>query len=101
MLPSVLLVLGLALGGLQLAAQRLVLASAASDIARASARGDPGAAERRLADLAVGVGVPAGVQRSLRRDEDLLCVTLTARPGTGILSVIALRASGCALETRP
>lgn len=97
-LPAVLLVLGIALGGLQLATKRLLLASAAADIARASARGDTDAADTRLAELS---GFGGGVRRAERDEGDLGCVTLTASPGSGMLSTITLSATGCALRTRP
>ena len=89
-LPAVLMVLGLALGSILLATNRLVLSSAASEVARLEARGDTGAAAERIAALGGG----ASVQREGRGA--LHCVALTASPGRGALSLIEVSGRGCA-----
>gem|GEM_PF-1016148 len=87
-LPVVLVVLGLVLGGVALAAHRITLVSAASDAARLQARGD--SAEERLAVLG------PGVEAEWREEGSLLCVDLNATPGGGLLAALSVRGTGCA-----
>lgn len=89
-LPAVLMVLALMLGSILLGAQRLMLTSAAAEVARLEARGDLAAAGARLGSLAF----VSAVQRS--REGPLHCVTLSASPGAGLLAAIQLSARGCA-----
>jgi len=88
--PTVLVVLGLSVGAVVLAAHRLTLSSAAVELARLEARGDVAAAGARLAVLGEGVEVARS------RDGPLLCIVLAARPGAGALGLIRLSAGGCA-----
>ena len=88
--PAVLVVLGLSVGAVMLAAHRLTLGSAAAEVARLEARGDLAAADARVVALGSGVGVARS------RAGPLLCITLTARPGSGALGLISLTADGCA-----
>lgn len=95
-LPAVLLIIGVVLGGFQLAAHRLILAAAAADIARIEARGEPGSVAERLALL-------PGPAPALRRSAhgDVLCVRLDARPGRGLLAALPVAGTGCALRSGP
>lgn len=88
--PAILIVLGLVLGSLMLAAQRISLVSAAGDIARLEARGDAALAGARIAEL------PGGTHISRDRRESLLCVTLSANPGSGTLAPLRIHGRGCA-----
>lgn len=88
--PAVLVVLGLSIGAVVLAAHRLTLSSAAVELARLEARGDVAAAGARLAALGDGVEVARS------RDGPLLCIALAARRGAGALGLIHLGARGCA-----
>lgn len=90
LLPAVLVVLALVIGGILLATQRLTLTAAAAELARLEARGDEALAAVRLARL------PAGTSVSRSRDGEVLCVTLGAAPGHGLLAVVRLTARGCA-----
>lgn len=92
-LPAVLMVLALAVGSILLATHRLVLSSAASEVARLEARGDHTAASARLGAV---VGEPR-VQRESRGA--LHCVTLLATPAAGVLSLIEVSGQGCAAVT--
>lgn len=89
-LPAALLVLGLAVGSIMLATHRLVLSSAAAEIARLEARGDHAAASAARGRLGGGVAV----QRS--RHGPLHCVTLGSSPAGGLLAAIEISAKGCA-----
>lgn len=73
-----------------LAAQRISLVSAAGDIARLEARGDDALAGARIAEL------PRGTRLSRDHQEALLCVTLSANPGSGVLSPLSIHGRGCA-----
>lgn len=92
-LPAVLVVLGLVIGGVMLTAHRVTLVSAAADVARLEARGDLAVAGERLAALPHA----ASVARSSRGA--LHCVTLESRPGVGLLSRIPLTATSCAARS--
>ncbi|GAB2561592.1 TadE/TadG family type IV pilus assembly protein [Leucobacter ruminantium] len=87
-LPAVVAVLGLVIGGVALSAHRITLVSASAEVARLEARGET--AEQRLAELGTGVVV----SRSQR--DGLHCVELASRPVGGVLSSIAVRGSSCA-----
>ena len=91
-MPAVLLVLGVALGGTQLAGLQLRAEDAAADAARMLGRGDGAAVGSHLATQLPG----ASWSRS--DDGDLVCVVVTAAPG-GPASALGLRARavGCAL----
>ncbi|MHA3682979.1 TadE/TadG family type IV pilus assembly protein [Leucobacter sp. HY1910] len=91
--PAVLVVLGLVIGGIVIATNRLTLAAAAADIARLEARGDDTLAAERV--TAAGPGV--GVERA--RDGALLCITLRASPVGGPLAALSLTGTGCAAVT--
>lgn len=89
-MPAVLVVLGLVIGGVFIAAHRITLVSLAAEVARLEARGDTDRARARL-DEAQGA---ITVQRD--RSGSLLCVTLRASPGRGMLSAIAIESRSCA-----
>ncbi|UOQ56528.1 pilus assembly protein [Leucobacter allii] len=89
-MPAVLVVLGLAIGGVLLAAHRLVLVSLVGEVARLEARGDLDLAAARLAETAAG----AEVERE--RDGPLHCVSVSERPGDGLLAAIGVSALACA-----
>ena len=91
-LPAVLLVLLLAIGAVMLSAQRLSLSSAAAQMARHEARGDAAAAAAVFGGLSMRGGV--AVRRS--GQGQLHCVTLSATPVGGALSVISVTGRGCA-----
>lgn len=91
-LPAVLVVLGLAIGAIFLATERVVLTSAAAEVARLEARGDASAARERLAALPDVVTVRRSERGSLH------CVQLSARPGAGLLSAVRVGARGCAVS---
>lgn len=89
-LPAVLVVLSLAVGAVMLSAQRLVLASAAAETARHEARGDGVSAAATLR----GLGSDVSVQRV--SEGPLHCVTLSASPAGGLLSLLEVSARSCA-----
>lgn len=89
-MPAVLVVLGLVIGGIFIAAHRITLVSLAAEVARLEARGDADRARARL-DEAQGA---ITVQRD--RSGPLHCVTLRASPGRGILSGIGIESRACA-----
>lgn len=89
-LPAVLVVLGLVIGGVMLTAHRVVLVSAAADIARLEARGDHQSASERIATLHLAPSIARSSRGSLH------CVTLTARPGSGLLAHVGIDAASCA-----
>lgn len=87
--PAVMLVLALCLGGLQLSTRRLQVQDAAALAARSAARGAP---------FDVAVLVPGAVMRIERRG-NLVCAAVTV-PGTplaGMLGAVEVSASSCAL----
>ncbi|WP_427870587.1 TadE/TadG family type IV pilus assembly protein [Leucobacter luti] len=94
MLPAVVAVLGLMIGGISIAAQRVTLSSLAGELVRLEARGDAGAAERLLRER------PGQVQVERRHDGPLLCATLSESPGRGILGAISISVTACAAEAR-
>lgn len=94
-IPAVILVLGAALGCMQVAGEQLRLQDATADAARMLARGDgAGAASSRLTQA-----VP-GAHLTVRHRGDLVCVVARARSsaGGGLLSALTVRADGCALD---
>lgn len=93
--PAVLVVLGLVVGGIVIATNRLTLASAAADIVRLEARGDSDLAAERLA----GAGTGVTVERERRGG--LLCVMLRTGPQRGMLASLAVTAEACAAATDP
>lgn len=98
-LPAVLVVLGLVIGGVLIAAHRATLVSLAAEAARLEARGDAALAAARL----TAVDGEVEVRRESRGR--LSCVTLTSHPGGGLLAAIGVEAEGCAvgdgMETAP
>lgn len=87
--PAVILLLALCLGGLQVAGQQLRLQDAAADVSRSIARGGDAAA---AADL-------PGVRVATAARGDLLCAHLSMRASSPVGSALGLtlRASSCAL----
>lgn len=92
-IPAVLLVLGLVIGSVQLAAQRVSVTSLAGDLARLEARGDDTLAAERLRSF---TGNPE-VERL--GDARILCVRVTTGPRSGILAAVAVSALGCAARS--
>ena len=94
-IPAVILVLAAALGCMQVAGEQLRLQDATADAARSLARGDgSGHASGRLHKAV------AGATFSVQHRGDLLCVTARARSsaGAGLLSLLTVRATACALD---
>lgn len=89
-LPALLMVVALAIGSIVLATHRLALSSAAAEVARLEARGDHAEAGTRIAALGTRV------QAARERAGPLHCVTLTAKPGRGLLAVVDISARACA-----
>ncbi|PII84807.1 hypothetical protein BMH32_13670 [Leucobacter sp. OLJS4] len=89
-MPAILAVLALVLGGIMLAGRRIELVSASAELARLEARGDTVLASERERRL------PRGTSVSRERAGQLLCVHLRAAPGRGILSVLGISARACA-----
>lgn len=92
-LPVVVAVLGLVIGAITLAAQRIALVSLSAEIARFEARGDTAEAEAALAR----VPDPTGVGR--RETGSLHCIELSATPMGGLLRAITIQAESCAVRT--
>lgn len=90
-LPAVLVVLGLVIGGILIASHRITLISVAGEAARLEARGDTELARERLASLGDGVEV-ARYQRGR-----LECLKLSSRPGGGLLASIVVDAEACSV----
>lgn len=89
--PAVLVVLGLVIGGILLSAHRIALVSLAAQVARSEARGDGDLASSALAEWR---GAPVEVDRSRRGG--LHCVTLRSHPVGGLLSGIGVESVSCA-----
>jgi hypothetical protein len=89
-LPAVVVVLGLVVGGILLASHRITLVSLAAEASRAEARGDDEVAAEVLARI--------GSEVDVRRSDDgmLHCITLSSSPGGGLLSQLSVAASACA-----
>lgn len=92
---AVLVILGLVVGGIVIATNRLTLASAAADIVRLEARGDTDLAAARLA----GAGEGVTVEREHRGG--LLCITLRTGAPSGMLAMLAVTGDACAVATDP
>jgi Flp pilus assembly protein TadG len=90
-LPAVVLVLAIAIGGMQIAGEQLRLQSAVADAARLLGRGDSAAGAR------VQAAAP-GAQLGESRRGPLVCATAEAPTSLGLLLGITLRASSCALD---
>lgn len=88
-IPAVLLILGLAVGSIYLAAERVSLVSLAGEVARLEARGDTALATARIAEQP-----GATIERT--NDGRLLCVTAVSRPGPGLLAAVTVSGRGCA-----
>lgn len=93
-IPVILLVVGIVLGGILLASTRVTLVSAAHDIARLEARGDTLLAASRAGELPSGSTVGRDVTGGI------LCVTVHSSPGRGPLSAITVSGQGCAAMTQ-
>lgn len=89
------MVLVLVIASIQLATERLVLSSTAAEVSRLEARGDSAAADAVLSRLA-GIS-DVRVQRGA--EGALWCVTLSANPVGGLLSVIEISGRACAAVT--
>lgn len=98
MLPAVLMVLVLSVGSIMIATQRMVLSSAAAEIARHEARGDSTAAGAVIGGLGKGQnGGPSVLRSSVG---PLHCVTLSMNPARGVLSAISVSGRGCAASSK-
>lgn len=91
MLPAVLAVLGIVVGGVFLAAHRLTLVSLSGELARAEARSDAAAASAVRSHLGASVEVDREEMNGMH------CVVLTSRPAQGLLSQIGVTARSCAV----
>lgn len=93
-MPAVLLVLGMMLGGVQVAGLRLQAQDAAADAARSWARGESsGVVAGRLARQLPGSGVSRGSRG------DMVCATVRVQPrGPAARLGIAVSATACALS---
>lgn len=89
-LPVVIIVLGIIVGALTLAAQRITLTSAAHEIARLEARGDAHSVAQRLLFLT------ENTQLQRETSAGLHCVILNLTPENVFLRVISVTARGCA-----
>lgn len=89
--PAVLVVLGLVIGGILVSAHRLALVSLAAQVARSEARGDGDLAASALAEWR---GASVEVDRSRRGG--LHCVTLRSHPAGGLLAGIGVEIVSCA-----
>lgn len=89
-LPAAMVVLGVAIGAIVLAAERVSLTSSAAEIARLEARGDTTAAQSQIQRLSDRVSI------SRVRQDNLHCVQLRAAPRPGILQAVIVDARSCA-----
>lgn len=87
-LPAVVAVLGLVIGGVALSAHRITLVSAAAEAARLEARGE--SADARLGALG------SGVTATRSEADGLLCIELVSRPAGGLLASVAVTGRSCA-----
>lgn len=87
--PAVILVLALCLGGLQLSTRRMQAQDAAALAARSAARGSPFDASAIL----------EGAATRIEHRGNLVCavVTMPAAPLAGVLGAVEISASSCAL----
>ncbi|WP_336660547.1 TadE/TadG family type IV pilus assembly protein [Leucobacter sp. USHLN153] len=88
--PAVLALLGLVIGAVSLAAQRVALVSITAEAARLEARGDTDAAQEVLGRL--------DANATLKRDTigGLRCLTVRSRLDGGPLAMLAIEARSCA-----
>lgn len=91
-LPAVVLVLGVAVGTVQVATQQLRVQDAAAVAARQIARGESGAAALTAARLAPGAAL------AVEHRSGLVCVRLSAaaRVAATRIDLLTLRAQSCA-----
>ncbi|HEX4443531.1 MAG TPA: TadE family type IV pilus minor pilin [Galbitalea sp.] len=87
-LPAVIVVLAVAIGGLQVAGEQLRLQAAAAGAARLFARGESASS--------VAGEVPGATIAQVRRG-DLVCARAVTQANLGILVGFTLEASSCAL----
>ena len=92
-IPAVLLILGVVIGSVQIAAARVSLTALAGELARLEARGDTVLAEARLESF---TGNPE-MERSAA--SGVLCITVRGQRGGGVLSAFAATGYGCAAMT--
>ena len=90
-LPAVILVLAIALGGMQLAGEQLRLQGAVADAARILGRGGADAA-------AVVHRVSPTARLTDSRHGDLVCAAASASGSLGLLPAVTVRARACALS---
>ena len=90
LMPALLAIVLLTVTAIMLAAHRVVLVSAAAEIARLEARGDDASAEARYRAL------DGAVELQRHRTDELHCVELRARPASGLLAAVTVSARGCA-----
>lgn len=88
-IPVVLFILGIAVGSIFLAAERVSLVSLAGEVARLEARGDSRLAATRLA-------AQPGIEIARTNDGRILCITAVSRPGPGVLAAVKVSGRGCA-----
>lgn len=89
-LPVVIAVLGLVIGGTVLSAHRITLVAQAGELARAEARGDDVAA-RGIEELLASEVEVVREQRGV-----LHCVALRAAPVGGLFRAVSVRVESCA-----
>ncbi len=89
-----LIVLVIAVGSIMLATHRLVLSSAAAEIARLEARGDVDSAAAVIGSLALGGD--HGVRAYRSTAGPVHCVVLRAAPLGGAFSAFEVAGRGCA-----
>jgi len=90
-MPAILVVLGLTIGGILISAHRIALVSLAAQVARLEARGDGDLAASALAEWKA-----SSVEVGRSRHGGLHCVTLRSHPGGGLLAGIGIEALSCA-----
>jgi Flp pilus assembly protein TadG len=90
-LPAVVLVLGCALGAMQLAAEQLRLQGADAAAVRLLGRGDPGARQLVLA-------VNSSASLVVHSSGNVICADVSAPATLGILPVMTISATACALD---
>jgi len=93
-LPAVALVLALCLGAVHVVGRQVRLTDAAADAARALGRGESVAVAHGIADRVAG----GGTRLESSDESPLVCVTLSASGGAGLLGAIPLRAESCAVS---
>jgi hypothetical protein len=93
--PAVLMVLAMCLGGMRVAGTQLRLQDATADASRSLARGEGSSVASSRLRSAV-----AGARLSVHNRGDLVCVDARApaAPGIGWMSALTVSASGCAVD---